>query len=108
MEMSAMSTRNLERAAVGQSPAAHADISPVVAWYAAAAAVFFAVPLIGTDWLGLQPDLFYLGYFTVAVVFVATFVVRHATELRVLWTVHLWQSIVIGALVGATLAVGIF
>jgi hypothetical protein len=108
MEMSAMSTRHLERATVRETPAAHADRSPVMAWYAAAAAVFFGVPLIGTDWLGLQPDLYYLGYFTVAVVIVTTFVVRHVTDLKDLWTLHLWQSIVIGALVGVTLAIGIF
>jgi formate/nitrite transporter FocA (FNT family) len=106
--MSAMSTRHLERATVRETHTVTADKGPLVAWYAAAAALFFAVPLIGTDWLGLQPDLFYLGYFTVAVVFVTTFVVLHATELKELWTLHLWQSIVIGALVGATLAIGIF
>jgi formate/nitrite transporter FocA (FNT family) len=101
-----MSTRHLERAYLREDAPTHK--TPLFAWYAAAAAVFFAVPMIGTDWLGLQPDLFYLGYFTVALAFFATFVVKHATELRALWTLHLWQSIVIGALVGAVLAIGIF
>lgn len=77
-------------------------------WYAAAAVLFFLVPWVGTDRLGLQPDLYYLVYFTVAVAFFAGFVVTHAAALRELWTVRLWQSIVLGALVGTALAVGIF
>ena len=72
-------------------------------WLGAGALLFFLVPWIGTDRLGLQPDLYYLIYFTVAVVFFATFVATHATELRPLWTEHLWQSLLIGALVGAGL-----
>lgn len=103
-----MSTRHLERAQIREIPSAHAYKTPVLAWYAVAAALFFAVPFIGTDWLGLQPDLFYLGYFTVAVVFLVTFVVLHPTELRELWTLRLWPSIAVGAVVGATLAIGIF
>jgi len=77
-------------------------------WLGAGALLFFLVPWIGTDWLGLQPDLYYLIYFTVAVGFFAVFVTTHVAELRPLWTEHLWQSLLIGALVGATLAVGIF
>lgn len=103
-----MSTRQLERASIRETPAGRAEKTPVLAWYAAAAALFFTVPLVGTDWLGLQPDLFYLGYFTVALVFFATFVAHHATELRELWTLRLWQSIAVGALVGAALVIGIF
>jgi hypothetical protein len=102
-----MSTQHLERAHRWEPPTAHLNEIPVATWYAAATVLFFAVPWIGTDWLGLQPDLFYLGYFTVAVVFFATFVVKHAAALRELWTLHLWQSIVVGALVGAALAIGI-
>jgi hypothetical protein len=79
-----------------------------VLWLGAGALLFFLVPWIGTDRLGLQPDLYYLIYFTVAIVFFAAFVTTHATALRPLWTEHLWQSLVIGALVGIALAVGIF
>ena len=106
--MSAMSTRHLERVTVWETPTGPADKSRLVVWYAAAAGLFFAVPLIGTDWLGLQPDLFYLDYFTLTVAFFTTFVAQHTTELKELWALHLWQSIVINALVGATLAIGIF
>jgi len=106
-----MSTRHLERAPERQTAAARAHQThkkmALLAWYAAAALLFFAVPLIGTDWLGLQPDLYYLGYFTVAVVFFAVFVTRHATELRELWTFHLRSSLLVGAAVGALLAFGI-
>ncbi len=77
-------------------------------WLGAGALLFFLVPWIGADRLGLQPDLYYLVYFTVAVLFFAAFVTRHAAELRPLWTEHLWQSLVIGAVVGVALAVGIF
>jgi hypothetical protein len=77
-------------------------------WLGAASLLFFLVPWIGTDRLGLQPDLYYLIYFTVAVVFFAAFVTTHAAALRPLWTEHLWQSLLIGTLVGAGLAAGIF
>jgi hypothetical protein len=77
-------------------------------WFVGAAVVFFLVPLIGTDWLGLQPDLYYLGYFTVAVALFAAFVITHGSALRPLWTEHLWQSLVIGALAGTVLAIGVF
>ncbi|NYD41653.1 hypothetical protein [Nocardioides panaciterrulae] len=77
-------------------------------WYATAAVGFFLVPAVGTGWLGLQPDLYYLGYFTVAVVFFTAFVTRYADALKELWTLHLWQTVVLGAVVGAALAAGIF
>jgi len=81
--------------------------SPLL-WLGVAAVLFFLVPLVGTDWLELQPDLYYLGYFTVAVSFLAAFLAAHASALRPLWTANLWQSLVIGALAGAALAVGVF
>jgi len=76
-------------------------------WFGGASLLFFLVPLIGTDWLGLHPDLYYLGYFTLAVAFFTAFVATHASALRILWTQHLWQSLVIGALAGAMLAIGV-
>lgn len=81
--------------------------SPLL-WLAVGAILFFLVPVIGTDWLELQPDLYYLGYFTVAVAFFVAFVATHASALRPLWTANLWQSLLVGALVGASLAVGVF
>lgn len=103
-----MSIRHVEHARLWETPSVHAHPTPVLVWYAAAAVLFFAVPFVGTDRLGLQPDLFYLGYFTVAVLFFAAFVTQHAAELRELWTLHLWQSLALGAVVGAALAAGIF
>jgi hypothetical protein len=82
--------------------------SSLLLWLGAAAIVFFLVPLVGTVWLELQPDLYYLGYFTVAVSFFAGFVATHASALRPLWTANLWQSLVVGALAGAALAIGVF
>ena len=81
--------------------------SPLL-WLGAAAILFFLVPLMGTSWLELQPDLYYLGYFTVAVSFFAAFLATHASALRSLWTANLWQSLLVGALAGAVLAVGVF
>lgn len=77
-------------------------------WFGAAAVLFFLVPWVGTDRLELQPDLYYLGYFTVAVSFFAAFLARNASALRALWTANLWQSLLLGALAGAALAIGVF
>jgi hypothetical protein len=65
--------------------------------------LFFLVPFVGTDWLGLQPDLYYLGYFTVAVVFFAAFAIVQREALRGLWTRRLWWSLAVGAVVGAAM-----
>lgn len=92
----------------GPEASASAGSGSPLLWLGAAAILFFLVPFVGTDWLELQPDLYYLGYFTVAVAFFATFVAVHASALRILWTEHLWQSLLIGALAGAALAIGIF
>lgn len=81
---------------------------PPLAWLGGGAVLFLVVPLVGTDWLELQPDLYYLGYFTVAVSFFVAFLARHASVLRPLWTANLWQSLVVGAIAGAALAVGVF
>ena len=89
-------------------PSASAGEGFPLLWLGAAALLFFLVPLVGTNWLELQPDLYYLGYFTLAVSFFAAFVTVHASALRPLWTAHLWQSLLVGALVGAALALGIF
>ncbi len=43
-----------------------------------------------------------------AVSFFAAFLATHASVLRSLWTANLWQSLLVGALAGAVLAVGVF
>ena len=103
-----MSTAHLPRANVLRIDEDGPPAGRVWLWYLVAAALFFLVPAVGTAWLGLDPDLYYLGYFTVAVVFFVAFVTRYADALRDLWTLHLWQSIVLGALVGMVLAAGVF
>lgn len=95
-------------AAPAAGSSAGAGSGSALLWLGAAAVLFFLVPLVGTGWLELQPDLYYLGYFTVAVSFFAAFVATHASALRPLWTANLWQSLVVGALAGAALAVGVF
>jgi hypothetical protein len=69
-------------------------------WLVGGALLFFLVPLIGADIAGLQPDLYYLLYFTVAVAWFATFVALHAAELRDLWTHNLGLSLAVGAVAG--------
>lgn len=103
-----MTTHVHTSAPQGRSHPAFGPVGTPMHWLGGATLVFFLVPWIGTDRLGLQPDLYYLVYFTVAVCFFAAFVTTHAHALRPLWTEHLWQSLLIGALVGAGLATGIF
>jgi hypothetical protein len=69
-------------------------------WLAGGALLFFAVPLVGTDMLGLQPDLYYLIYFTVAVMWFAAFLGTYRTQLRDLWRANLMWSLAVGALAG--------
>ena len=47
-------------------------------WLGSGASLLFLVPLIGTDVLGLQPVLYDLCYFTLALVFLALFAMSHA------------------------------
>jgi len=105
-----VTTREVGRSALTTRTdlAAAARRAPALLWLASGALIFFLVPWLGTDRLGLQPDLYYLGYFTVAVTFFAGFVSTHAAALRPLWTLNLWQSLLIGAVAGGVLAVGIF
>jgi len=72
-------------------------------WLAGGALLFFLVPLVGTDLLGLQPDMFYLIYFTIAVAWFAVFVRAYAAELHDLWRHHLGLSLAVGAVAGAGL-----
>ncbi|HYF71436.1 MAG TPA: hypothetical protein VD864_01375 [Nocardioides sp.] len=102
-----MSTGHLQDADRPAARNAPGQRTTVLGWYAVAAALFFAVPFVGTDRLGLQPDAFYLGYFTIALAFLAAFLSSYAAELRGLWTPRWWQSLAVGGVVGAALAVGI-
>jgi hypothetical protein len=114
-EMSKVTAHTHTRVLAHQTlPAPMAGPSPIATgglpllWMGAAAILFLLVPFVDTDWLQLQPDLYYLGYFTVAVSFFVAFLATHRSALRPLWTANLWQSLLVGALVGAVLAVGIF
>ena len=78
------------------------------AWLSGGVLLFFAIPLLGTDVLGLQPDLYYLIYFSVAIAWFAAFVLAHAAGLRDLWRHHLGYSLATGAIVGAALTFVVF
>ena len=74
-----------------------------LAWVAAGCVVFFVVPWVGVDLLELEPDLYYLAYFTVAVAFLAGFVRTHRAALATWWTTNLVPSLLVGAAVGLLL-----
>jgi hypothetical protein len=77
-------------------------------WLAGGALLFFAVPFVGTDVLGIQSDLFYLIYFTVAVAWFAAFLAAYRTQLRSLWRLNLAWSLAVGALAGIGVALIVF
>jgi hypothetical protein len=70
--------------------------------------LFFAVPFTGTDLIGLQPDLYYLVYFTVAVVWFTAFLATYRSELHDLWRVNLTSSLLVGAVAGVAVALIVF
>ena len=72
-------------------------------WLAGGALLFVLVPRVGADLLGLQPDLYYLGSFTIAVAWFVAFVLVHDDELRGFWHHHLGRSLLVGLLVGPVL-----
>jgi hypothetical protein len=72
-------------------------------WLAGGALLFFLVPLLGTDILALQPDMYYLIYFTTAVAWFAVFVNAYAAALRDLWRHNLGLSLAVGAVAGGAL-----
>lgn len=84
------------------------NTSRTLGWLVAGTLLFFLVPWIGTDRLGLQPDLYYLAYFTAAITWFAAFVLTQAPALRGLWRRHLGYSLAVGAVVGAGLAAMVF
>jgi len=77
-------------------------------WVVGGAVLFFAVPFIGTDLVGLQPDLFYLGYFTIALAWFAAFVATYRAQLRELWRLNVWWSLAVGAVAGVAVAMIVF
>lgn len=78
------------------------------AWLAGAAALFFAVPFLGSDVAGLEPDLYYLIYFTIAVGWFASFTYLHRVELAPLWRHRLGVSLGVGVAAGAGLAAMVY
>ena len=77
-------------------------------WLVGGMVLFFLVPLVGTDMLGLQPDLYYLIYFTIAVVCFAAFAATYRTQLRDLWRLNLKWSLVVGAVAGIGIVAIVF
>jgi hypothetical protein len=77
-------------------------------WLAAGALLFFAVPFVGPDLAGLQPDLYYLIYISVAAGWFTAFVATYRTRLRGLWSLNLWWSLTVGALAGIGVAAIVF
>jgi hypothetical protein len=94
-----MATAAVSRPAV---PPSHATVSrsarrQLVTWYAAGAAVGFAIPLVGADLLELHHDLFLLVYFTVAGTFLASFAAHTDIGWRAWLRARMWWSLGAGA-----------
>ena len=103
------SNRQVSPVRAGSTSAQRATpILHVWLWLVGGAVLFFAVPYVGTDVLGLQPDLYYLGYFTVAVVWFGAFLATYRRELHDLWRSNLTWSLVVGAVAGLGVAVIVF
>lgn len=77
-------------------------------WLAGGVALFFAVPFVGADKIGLQPDLFYLCYFTIAVSWFAVFWRTYSDQLRDLLRLNWQWSLVVGAIAGVGVAAIVF
>jgi hypothetical protein len=77
-------------------------------WLAGGALLFFMVPLLWTDVFGLQPDLYYLIYFTIAVAWFAAFLAANRAALRDLWRINLKWSLAVGAVAGIVVAAIVF
>jgi hypothetical protein len=108
-----MSSLHLSRApALENSEAAAASPDRSTAhpwlWLGGGALLFFAVSFVGTDVFGLQPDLFYLIYFTIAVGWFAAFLATYHTALRELWRINLTWSLVVGAVAGIAVTTIVF
>jgi len=94
---------------VGTTPAASVRLEPSPWWwFAGGLLLFFAVPFVGSDLLGLQSDLYYVVYFTVAVAWLAAFASTYADRLGELWRHNVRWSLLVGAVAGALLAAVVF
>jgi hypothetical protein len=69
-------------------------------WLAGGIMLFIPVLLVGTDLLGLQPDMYYLIYFSIAMAWFAVFLSRYAAELHDRWRHNLGVSVAVGAVAG--------
>jgi hypothetical protein len=105
-----MRTLHRGRHVEGTEPATQDTTSRASAWLwlGGGALLFFLVPFVGSDVLGLQPDLYYLVYFTVAVAWFAVFAIAHASQLHDLWRHNLGWSLAVGAVAGAGLVAMVF
>ena len=90
--------RRAERPA--STPGATTGANPWL-WLVGGMVLFFLVPLLGTDLLGLQADTYYLIYFTIAVAWFAVFVARPCCRAAGPWRQNLGVSLAVGAVAGA-------
>jgi hypothetical protein len=77
-------------------------------WFAAICALAFLLPYLGVTLLDLQHDVFYLVYFAVTMVFVATYVRVEHVELAEIFR-HRWRwSLVVGGILAVFLVFNVF
>jgi hypothetical protein len=103
----------LSRSAVREHPATapHARLRPLPSpwlWLTGGALLFFTVPFVGTDIVGIQPDLYYLIYFTIAVGWFVAFFATYRGYMRDLWRVNLKSSMGVGAAAGIAVVTIVF
>lgn len=72
-------------------------------WLAGGAVLFFLVPLVGSDLLGLQRDLYYVVYFTVALAWFGAFLAAKGEDLAGFWRHHLVPSLLVGLVLAPVL-----
>jgi hypothetical protein len=108
-----MRTLHLKRPVTLEAPesAPVSDVRPVPSpwlWLVGGAVLFCAGPFLGTEVFGLQPDLYYLIYFTIAVASFVAFLATYRSQLHGLWRLNLAWSLIVGALGGIGVAAVVF
>jgi hypothetical protein len=79
-----------------------------LAWFAVVCAVAFLVPYLGASVLGLQHDVFYLVYFAVTIVLVATYVRVEQVDVMVVFLRRWRWSLAVGVVLAAFLVFNVF
>jgi hypothetical protein len=89
-------------------PRAVPDALRQLCWFGAVCFAAFLVPYLGVSLLGLQHDLFYLGYFAAVLAVVASYVRAEDIDVRRLVCLRRRWSLGVGVLLAVFLVVNVF